>query len=108
MEPSDLRKLIADLTEWRLNKKTKADRLPLSFWERALALDKKYPKLSVREKCKLNSFQWKRRKDKKSPISLPPQFLELSEKSPVPTQQHQAPQVTLELKLPSGITVRFF
>jgi hypothetical protein len=108
MEPSDFKKFIADLSEWRLNKKKKTDRLPSSFWERALALDKKYPNLFVRERCKLNSIQWKRHKENKSPTPLPRHFLELPDQAPVLNQSCQSPQVTLELKLPSGITVRFF
>ena len=108
MEPSDLKKLITDITEWRLQKKTKASRLPPSFWERAIALDKKYPNISVREKCKLNPMQWKRHKENHAPNLFPPHFLELSEQSSVLDKVKHQPQVTLELKLPSGITVRFF
>ena len=108
MEPSDLKKLIADITEWRIQKKTKVDRLPPSFWERAISLDKKYPNISVREKCKLNPTQWKRHKENHAQALVPSQFLELSEKSAVLEKQNHQPQVTLELKLPSGIIVRFF
>jgi len=108
MVPSDLKKLIADLSEWRLNKKNKTDRLPISFWERAIELDKKYPQLCVRERCKLNSVQWAKHKSK-SISKYPSQtFVELPSQSLESLSSRPSSEVTLELKLPSGILVRFF
>ena len=108
MEPSDLKKLIAELTEWRLNKKNKTDRLPASFWERAIALDKKYPKLCVRERCKLNSVQWAKHKSKNVSKFTSKSFVELPSQSLESAPSRPSSEVALELKLPSGITVRFF
>jgi len=98
--------LLNDFAEWRNNKGNRWGRIPEHLWQTAIMIDRQNPSINIRDKCKLNKVQWMQRRQEvvatKTSLEKRP-FVELLPERQAHVQQ---PIYSVELVLPSGITLR--